>query len=540
MKRRDKKVEEFVLRHMGLYKAPQEEMDDAEKRIQERLRATEWSVAEQPDPSLSRRRWRLNGLALAFGTTAVVLFVVFLLIPRGTDAEAAVLDGSLSRTLGEKIEIVRVGEKVEAGVVLQSNDGGSSIKVADSRVEMSEQSELLWERAEDGVRIRLNKGSVIVNAKPGTGRIYVQSKHALVFGAGSVFLVVAKEEGSHVAVIQGEVQVQQGASEKRLLAAEQMATDPAMETLRLAEALAWSRSAEAHLALLPAAPASRVQEERGAFEVISIRPSSPLPEPGGRGVPSGEASRPPVAAGREQTSARTITCGGSGSQLDVNPGRFVLTGATVYRLIVLAYGLKNCSLALQMELITNGPDWIKSDRFDVQASIPESSPVYTRQQLNGGEAAKLQQMIQKLLAERFKLSLRRESKDVTVYNLVVAKAGKAKLSEDQTPPEPPIRGQGFRAGALPRGVMLNCVGNAIVISSLANCLQRNVGGTIVDKTDLKGLYDIPSVTNPDPAAPTGQAALASLILEQMGLKLEQVKTSGEILVIESVERPTEN
>src|SRR2546422_3379409 len=103
MKRRDKReknVEEFVLRHMGLFKAPQEEMDLAEARIQERMRTAAEGLADEPANSAStRRHWKLNGLALAFGTAAAILLVVFLLIPRGSAAEAAVLDGSLSRTL---------------------------------------------------------------------------------------------------------------------------------------------------------------------------------------------------------------------------------------------------------------------------------------------------------------------------------------------------------------------------------------------------------------------------------------------------------
>jgi len=539
MKRPKKNVEEFVLRHMGLFKAPQEEMDLAEARIQERLRSTP-ITDERADPVSTRRSWKWNGLALVFGTAAAVLFAVFLLMPHGTDAEAAVLDGSLSRTLGAKTEIVRVGEKVEAGVMLHTNDDRSSIKFADSRVEMSEQSELLWEPAEDGVRIRLNKGIVIVNAKPGTGRLYVQTKDAVVLGMGSVFLVVAKEEGSHIAAIQGEVRVQQGTSEKRLLAGEQIATNLSMEMLRLAEALAWSRNAEAHLALLlQAAPTSKLPD-RVAFDVISIRPSAPLQITVRGGLP-GDAPRPPAANPEiEQAMARTSACGGVPSGLDVTPGRLVIKSATVYRLITLAYGLKDCALALQTGLVSGGPAWVKSDRFDIQATIPEASPVYTRQQLNSGDAAKLQQMIQSLLADRFKLSVRREMKDIQGFNLVVARAGRIKLSEDQAPPAPYDASQGFRSSNLPRGVMLNCVGNAVALSGVVTCLQRMAGGPIVDKTDLQGLYDIPQVINPDPSSPMSEAFRLSQTLEQVGLRLEPTRVSREALTIERVEKPSEN
>jgi uncharacterized protein (TIGR03435 family) len=231
------------------------------------------------------------------------------------------------------------------------------------------------------------------------------------------------------------------------------------------------------------------------------------------------------------------TCGGPGSELSVDAGRFALTGATVYRLIVLAYGLKDCPLSLQMGLISGGPEWIKFERFDIEGKIPEGSPVYTRQQLNNGEAPKLQMMIQALLADRFKVVLHRETKDLPAFNLVVAKTGRIKLSEDQTLPEPPTRGQGFRQGALPRGAMLNCTGNSIAISQMTNCLQKSLGAVIIDKTDLSGLYDIPPLMNPDPSIPM---SYAPQLLAQLGLKLEPTKAAGETVVVEHVEKPTEN
>jgi uncharacterized protein (TIGR03435 family) len=194
-----------------------------------------------------------------------------------------------------------------------------------------------------------------------------------------------------------------------------------------------------------------------------------------------------------------------------------------------------------MGLISGGPEWIEFERFDIEGKIPEGSPVYTRQQLINGEAPKLQLMIQALLADRFKVVLHRETKDLPAFNLVVAKTGRIKLSEDQTPPEPPTRGQGLRSNALPRGTMLNCAGNSIAISQMANCLQKSLGAAIIDKTDLSGLYDIPPLTNPDPSIPVrvGQS-YAPQLLEQLGLKLEPTKAAGEIVVVERVEKPTEN
>ena len=90
---------------------------------------------------------------------------------------------------------------------------------------------------------------------------------------------------SRVAVIQGEVRVEQGATSRQLAPGEQLATSPLMESRSVKEEISWSRNAEAHLAMLQqsAAPvAAPIQESPETFEVASIRPSGP-PAQGTRG-----------------------------------------------------------------------------------------------------------------------------------------------------------------------------------------------------------------------------------------------------------------
>jgi hypothetical protein len=109
MKRGDKHVEEFVLRHLGLFKSPpQQDMDLAEARIESKLRAASPSIVDDAEPP-ARRRTHLNKIAMGFAAAAALVFVIFLVVPRGTDAAAAVLDGSFSRTVGTTTKIVRVG-----------------------------------------------------------------------------------------------------------------------------------------------------------------------------------------------------------------------------------------------------------------------------------------------------------------------------------------------------------------------------------------------------------------------------------------------
>ncbi|HET9218165.1 MAG TPA: TIGR03435 family protein [Terriglobia bacterium] len=548
MKRRKDNTDEFLLRHLGLFKtAPQQEMDLAEARIERRLRTVP-ALADDTatDTTSQRRQWRMKPVALAIGTIAAMILLVVSQLPETIDAAVvlASADGTLSRGTDKKPQAVRFGEQIEPGQILRTNGVAAAISLADgSRVELRPRTEFSVDRASDGVRIDLRRGSLLVHAAEQLrGHLYVQTRDVKVSVVGTVFFVNAEEEGSRVAVLEGEVRVQQGDTSKNLQSGEQLTTNPQLAPLPVQEELL-TRHEPATLAPLAeqaAPPAQAPPATRPTFEVISIRPSVITAGAGGRGTPPGGAPNPPARApARGENQPPPMTCAGPGSQPEVTPGRFAVR-TTVFRLIVLAYGLKNCPLVLQMGLITGGPDWVKTDRFDIQATIPAGSPVYTRQQLGDGQATDLQLRIQALLADRFSLVVRRETKELPAFNLVVAEAGKLKRSADQTAPEPFQPGAPLSTGALPRGVMMNCTGNAILISNLSRCLEQQVGGTIVDKTQLKELFDIPAVLNVDPAVPMDRAFHASQVLDQVGLKLEPTKAPGEVLTIERVERPSEN
>src|SRR5262249_47315033 len=160
---------------------------------------------------------------------------------------------SLYRVSRDKTALLKSGDRIDFGETLNSNGAGAVFGLADgSRVEMRADSELSLERADDGVRIRLSKGSVIVNAeKQRVGRhLFVQTRDVTVSVVGTVFFVNAETEGSRVAVIEGEVRVQQGDTEKKLHPGEQVATSPALAARPVPEEIAWSRHAESHLAAL--------------------------------------------------------------------------------------------------------------------------------------------------------------------------------------------------------------------------------------------------------------------------------------------------
>jgi len=191
----------------------------------------------------------------------------------------------------------QVGEVVEAGRVIRSNSAvGLLLALEDgSHVEMHSQSELKLESAADGIRVHLNSGSILVTAaKQDAGHLYVQTRDAVVSVVGTVFLVNAEQSGTTVAVVEGEVHVQQGAELKKLLPGEQIATNPAMPLKTVAEQIAWSRGAPEYMALLqqPAetrpqslAPAAAVQ----AVDAPAVRNNdsdvTPTPQPSSSSLP---------------------------------------------------------------------------------------------------------------------------------------------------------------------------------------------------------------------------------------------------------------
>jgi uncharacterized protein (TIGR03435 family) len=160
-------------------------------------------------------------------------------------------------------------------------------------------------------------------------------------------------------------------------------------------------------------------------------------------------------------------------------------------------------------------------------------------------------MLQNLLADRFKLVLKREVRETEGYNLVLLQEGKLKQSADQTPDQaPPAPGRG---AGLPRVITIPSV--SAPISRLVSMLQRSMDRPIVDKTGLTGLYDIwlefPEV--PMPAPPTDGAAMPDVArlnqsirdllpakLEAIGLKLEPARVPVQVLVIVSAEKSSPN
>jgi uncharacterized protein (TIGR03435 family) len=211
--------------------------------------------------------------------------------------------------------------------------------------------------------------------------------------------------------------------------------------------------------------------------------------------------------------------------------------------------------------ITGAPDWLNSERYDIDAKM-DPALADEIQKLGSGKSQPLrQQMLQALLADRFKLKVSHESKELAVYFLVVAKNG-PKLQETKPGYVGPNDFDGPDGNRATDSVTITrsgtVMGQAASVATLASTLSRQLGRPVLDKTELTGRYDftfkfapdrIQSVAPPEsvangqplpaPPDPTGPS-LMDAIQVSLGLKLESGKGPFEIFVIDRVERPSGN
>lgn len=199
--------------------------------------------------------------------------------------------------------------------------------------------------------------------------------------------------------------------------------------------------------------------------------------------------------------------------------------------------------------MTGLPAWASTQRYDIDAKMsPTDAATFEKLDKEEQELWR-QQMTQALLAERFHLVLHRGSKDVPVYELMVAKGG-IKIQDAATDPNPPLK-KGDDGKPLPtvRWLEKTSIWRAQSMKSLADMLAMPaafVGRPVVDKTGLSGMYDFTldwSVYSAKAAAsdsPTNDVPSIFTALGEIGLKLQPATTGMETLIIDHVEPPTEN
>lgn len=271
-------------------------------------------------------------------------------------------------------------------------------------------------------------------------------------------------------------------------------------------------------------------EKHLAFEVVSIRRHA---------VASGPAQRP------------TTT-----------PEGYRSIGLPLFGVFQMAYVPPNQSGVLRGDLIAGAPDWVRDETYDVVAKVDEADLAdWQKPELR---QTMLHAMLQAMLAERFKVVVHHESKEVPVYNLVVAKGG-PKFKQAETLDADELRqkldgggmiGTNVRVVPSPSGTQYYGISMAILTQTI---LPHMAGRPVVDKTGLTGYYDLklpdlkgPSMAPPPtapaesqplnaPLPPSGDdESIFTALPEALGLRLEPAKGQVDTLVIDHVERPSEN
>jgi uncharacterized protein (TIGR03435 family) len=298
-----------------------------------------------------------------------------------------------------------------------------------------------------------------------------------------------------------------------------------------------------------------------SFDVASVKPAAP-PKPDAQG--------------------RILIGGPSGGPGTKDPGRIRYPFTSLKNLLTIAYDVKSFQIT--------GPATLDTERFEINATMPPATTM-----------AEFRAMLRNLLAERFKLVIHRETRELPIYSLVVAKSGPKLKESAEAPPEdpnaepapPPFPPGGPKIGpdgfpVMPPGIrppggallMMMMPGRARLfgqqqtIESLTTRLTQQLNRPVLDATGLMGKYDItltystegltgsgPLGPLPPPpasppaggvAVPVGNAGvfvpegdappdIFAAIQSQLGLKRESKKGPVQLIIVDHVEKtPTEN
>ena len=241
-------------------------------------------------------------------------------------------------------------------------------------------------------------------------------------------------------------------------------------------------------------------------------------------------------------------------------GRFNATNVTLQMLISTAFGTPQPLPNFQ---ILGGPEWIRSDRFDIVAKAPGDASL--------GPDGQMSLMVRTLLKERFGLVVHNETRELPVYALVMARADRRPGPQLKTaavdcaamgrgrggaPPPMPQPGDPERMLCGIRLTPGNLAGGGSSMAQFAFAISRFVNRPVLEKTELAGNFDFDLRWTPEqmpPAAPAGPPgapllppidpngpSIFTAVQEQLGLKLDSTRGPVEVVVIDRAERPTED
>jgi uncharacterized protein (TIGR03435 family) len=212
--------------------------------------------------------------------------------------------------------------------------------------------------------------------------------------------------------------------------------------------------------------------------------------------------------GFEAASIRASSLPDNQTYFEINDsGRLIVRAMDVWDLVARAFGMRD-------SLMSDGPSWIKSDGFDIQAT--PRAPVARERAL---------EMLKTLLEDRFHLRWHQEMREMTVYALRVVPGG-PKLA-------PAKEGQ---PAVQPGNIHVP----SMTMGTLCNILEHETRRLVVDQTGLTGSYAIELRWSRDTGIDTSLASLFTAMREQLGLRLESEKLPMKVLVIDDAQRPSAN
>jgi len=238
----------------------------------------------------------------------------------------------------------------------------------------------------------------------------------------------------------------------------------------------------------PQEPAQMAKEAKPQFEVAVIKPTDPADDNQGF-----------------HTAGRQI----------------YIENQPLMNMISFAYGVHQSQ-------IVDAPAWVAHDRYDIKG-VPDV-PGYPN-------LKQYQLMVQKLLAERFHFQSKREQRELSVYAITVAKSG-AKIAKSSGDPNGIPDQTGYGRG---NQQVMKFTNNSM--SDLALGMQGFMDKPVVDNTGLTGRYDFTLTWTPEVTAanePNAAPGVFTAFQEQLGLKLQLTKEPAGVLVVERIERPSEN
>jgi uncharacterized protein (TIGR03435 family) len=444
-------------------------------------------------------------IAACFAALLLASSVFYIAVIRPNDLYAIVetTGGSVVQISQGRELPAKVGDKIGMDTPVRTGSGAQAkLRLPDgSRIELQPESQLSWQRAQDGLHIQLTEGSINVTpAEEAIGKLYVQNREQTV----PVFSTIFQTTASPI----------------------QSAATPTQ----------------------PVKPP--------VWDVVSIRPCENTGGEGRGGGGGGAGGGPP----QFDAERMIMKC--------MSVVNFIQSAYLGYAPDVLAGNRGMAGYAVHTVNIEGGPGignpyggWTASERYTIEAKADKPAD---RDTMRGA-------MLQTILEDRFKLKIRRETREVPVLALIVAKGGPKMPSHQEGSCVHRVPGEGFGATPPPGGRFCERVGGATPTSTENTITAEGLtveefmkaflypigyqeGKPLIDKTGLTSKYDFrvhfafPAQQIKDFAARTGRPesdfptgpTFVEALEDQLGLKLESTKGPWERLVIDHVERPSPN